>query len=115
MNSDINKLLNAQCRIVSQKEGAMNLSQIEFYRRLTPHWQFCASDNVLSRVFRFSSYAETISFVNSVAKIAEEQDHHPDLFVTYRRCKICYKTQSVNGITENEFICAAKIDALRSE
>jgi 4a-hydroxytetrahydrobiopterin dehydratase len=112
MNDDINKLLNGECRIVSEKEGAMNLSQIETLRRLTPKWQFCANDNVLSRVFHFDSYANTIAFVNSVAHIAERQDHHPDLFVTYNRCKIYYKTHTVNGVTENEFICAAQIDAL---
>ncbi|MFT6408783.1 MAG: 4a-hydroxytetrahydrobiopterin dehydratase [Arenicella sp.] len=112
MNDDINILLEGQCRVYSSKEGTMNLSQIEERRRLTPLWQFCANDNVLSRVFHFDSYAETIKFVNLVAEVAETQDHHPDLLVTYRRCKVCYKTHTVNGITENEFICAANIDAL---
>ena len=112
MNDDINKLLNGQCRVVSKKEGPMNLSQIEELRRLTPQWQFCANDNVLSRVFHFDSYAQTIEFVNSAAAIAEAQDHHPDLSVSYQRCKICYKTHTVNGLTENDFICAAQIDAL---
>jgi 4a-hydroxytetrahydrobiopterin dehydratase len=114
MNDDINKLLNSQCRAVSKKEGAMNLSQIEKMRHLTPQWQFCANDNVLRRVFHFDSYAQTIEFVNSVATIAEAQDHHPDLLVTYKRCKVCYKTHTVNGVTENEFICAAQIDVLHS-
>lgn len=112
MNDDINKLLNSQCRAISKKEGSMNLSQIENLRRLTPQWQFCANDNVLTRVFHFDSYAKTIAFVNSVASIAERQDHHPDLMATYNRCKICYKTHTANGVTVNEFICAAQIDAL---
>lgn len=113
MNDDINKLLNGQCRHYSQQEGPMNLSRIEQLRQLTPLWQFCANDNVLSRVFRFKSYSSTIEFVNAVASIAEAQDHHPDLFVSYRRCKVGYTTHTVNGITENDFICAAQIDALR--
>jgi len=112
MNDDINKLLNGQCRVVSKEEEAMNLSQIEEFRHLTPQWQFCANDNVLSRIFHFDSYPQTIEFVNSVAAIAEAQNHHPDILVTYKRCKVCYKTHTVNGITENEFICAAQIDAL---
>ena len=112
MNDDINKLLNKQCHLVSKKEGAMNLSQIEEIRHLTPQWQFCANDNVLSRIFHFDSYPQTIEFVNSVAEIAEAQNHHPELLVTHNRCKVFYKTHTVNGVTINEFICAAHIDAL---
>ncbi len=114
MNDDINKLLNTQCRAVSEKEGTMNLSQVEELKHLTPLWQFCANDNVLSRIFHFDNYNQTIEFVNSVAAIAETQDHHPELVVTYNRCKIFYKTHKVNGVTENDFICAAQIDALHS-
>ena len=112
MNQDINKLLNGQCRVVSKEEGSLNLSEIEQFRKLTPNWQFCANDNVLSRIFHFDSYQQTIAFVNQIAEVAESQDHHPELLVTYRRCKVFYKTHTVNGITENEFICAAKIDLL---
>lgn len=112
MNDDINKLLNGQCRQYSKQEGAMNLSRIETQRQLTPLWQFCANDNELCRVFHFDSYAETIAFVNAVASIAEAQDHHPDLFVSYQRCKVGYKTHTVSGVTNNDFICAAQIDAL---
>lgn len=112
MNDDINKLLKGQCRRVSKKEGTLNLSEIEETRRLTPQWQFCANDNVLSRVFHFDTYLAAIEFSNAVANIAEAQDHHPDLLITYRRCKVCYKTHTVNGITINDFICAAQIDAL---
>lgn len=114
MNQELDKLLNAQCKHYSKKDGALNLSHIEELRRLTPEWQFCANDNVLCRTFRFKSYSETIEFVNKVAAIAEAQDHHPELQVSYRRCKVNYKTHTVDGITENEFICAALIDALDS-
>jgi 4a-hydroxytetrahydrobiopterin dehydratase len=110
MKDDINKLLNGKCRVVSKKEGALNLSQVEQLRGLTPDWQFCANDNVLTRVFHFENYAETIAFVNAVATIAEAQDHHPELLVTHKRCKVCYKTHTVNGVTMNDFICAAQID-----
>jgi len=114
MNDDINKLLKGRCGVVSKKEGALNLSQIDKLRCLTPQWQFCANDNALSRVFHFDSYAQTIEFVNAVARIAQAQDHHPDLLVTYKRCKVCYVTHTVKGVTKNDFICAAQIDALHS-
>lgn len=112
MNDDINKLLNDQCRQYSKHESAMNLSNIEATRHLAPLWQFCANDNELCRVFHFDSYRQTIKFVNAVASIAEAQDHHPDLFVSYRRCKVNYKTHTVNGVTNNDFICAVQIDLL---
>lgn len=112
MNDDINKLLKAKCRVVSKQEGALNLSEIERLGKLTPQWQYCANDNVLCRTFRFDSYADTIKFVNAVANIAEQQDHHPDMQVTYNRCKVKFLTHTVSGITENDFICAALLDVL---
>ncbi len=114
MNNDINKLLKAKCRVVSKEDGSLNLSQIETLRELTPQWQFCANDNVLCRTFHFDSYIDTISFVNAVANIAEQHDHHPEMQVTFRRCKVIYSTHTVNGVTENEFICAAHIDLLHN-
>lgn len=112
MNEELDKLLNGQCKHYSKNDGALNLTQIEELRRLTPEWQFCANDNVLCRTYHFDSYGDTIKFVNKVALVAEAQDHHPDILVTYRRCKVSYKTHTVDGITDNEFICAAQIDAL---
>lgn len=110
MNDDINKLLNGQCRQYSKEDSAMNLSDVETIRHLTPQWQFCANDNELCRVFHFDSYADTIKFVNNVASVAEKHNHHPDLLVSYRRCRVSYTTHSVNGVTNNDFICAAHID-----
>ena len=113
MNDDINTLLNDSCRHYSNNDGAMNVSQIKNQRRLTPLWQFCTTENELHRTFRFNSYAETIEFVNKVASIAEAQDHHPELLVNYNDCKVRYTTHTVKGVTMNDFICAAHIDALR--
>jgi 4a-hydroxytetrahydrobiopterin dehydratase len=53
-----------------------------------------------------------MAFVNAVAWIAHQQDHHPDLEVSYKRCLVRYSTHAINGLSENDFICAAKIDAL---
>ena len=50
--------------------------------------------------------------MNQVAEIAEAQDHHPNMQLSYDRCKVSYNTHTVKGITENDFICAAKIDAI---
>lgn len=110
----MNPFTNKQCREYSKQESSLNLSEIEENRNHTPEWQYWAPENQLERVYRFDSYADTIAFVNQVAQIADEQNHHPEMIVSYNRCKICFFTHSVNGLTENDFICAAQIDALTS-
>ena len=66
----------------------------------------------LVREFRFADYLRTIAFVNASAWISHAQDHHPDLEVAYARCSVRFITHSAGGLTENDFICAARHDAL---
>ena len=66
----------------------------------------------IEKTYHFANYYETISFVNALAFIANAQDHHPDLSVHYNRCVVRYSTHDVGGLSENDFICAAKADAL---
>jgi len=108
----MNPFINKHCQRVSKEESSMNLSDIEKNRIHTPEWQFCATDNHLSRTFHFKNYTETMAFVNQVAEIADAEDHHPDMVVSYNRCKVCYLTHTVNGVTENDFICASRIDQI---
>ena len=112
MNAPVNKLLDLRCRDYSNKESSLNLSEIEGHRHHTPEWQFCATENELSRTYHFNSYKDTIGFVNTVASVAEDQNHHPTMEVNYNRCKVCFNTHTVKGVTLNDFICAANIDAL---
>ncbi len=108
----MNPFINKQCRDYSKQESALNLSEIEENRRHTPEWQYWAPENHLERVYRFDSYDNTIAFVNEVARVANEENHHPCMVISYNRCKISFFTDAVKGLTENDFICAAKIDAL---
>ena len=71
-------------------------------------------DCSIEKTFAFQNYHETISFVNALAWICNTEDHHPDLHVTYDRCVVRFNTHSVNGVSINDFICAAKADALIS-
>ena len=79
---------------------------------LSPEWQVDADGKALSRDFRFADFHETMAFVNAVAWIAHVEDHHPDLEVGYDYCRLAFTTHSVGGLSENDFICAAKVDAL---
>lgn len=80
--------------------------------QLHTDWKLDAGSDSIHREFRFRNYHETIAFVNAVAWIAHSEDHHPDLEVGYNRCLVRYSTHAVDGLSENDFICAAKIDAL---
>jgi 4a-hydroxytetrahydrobiopterin dehydratase len=67
---------------------------------------------MLAKSFGFGNYHETLAFVNAVAWIAHREDHHPDLAVSYNRCRVAWHTHSVGGLSENDFICAARVEAL---
>ena len=69
-------------------------------------------DNALQKTFSFPDYYRTVAFVNAVAWIANQQDHHPDLDVRYNRCGVTFSTHDAGGITLNDLICAARVDAL---
>lgn len=71
----------------------------------------CA-EGKLTKTYEFRNYHETMAFVNATAWISHREDHHPDLAVGYRQCRVDYITHAIGGLSENDFICAAKIDAL---
>lgn len=75
-------------------------------------WALNADNNEISRTYRFKNYYQTMAFVNALAWIAHAEDHHPDLEVGYNRCHVRYSTHAIGGLSENDYICAAKIDAL---
>lgn len=84
----------------------------DLIKALHPDWKLAADGKAISRNFEFSGYNRTIGFVNAVAWIANEEGHHPDLEVYYQRCVVKWWTHAVNGLSENDFICAAKVDRL---
>jgi 4a-hydroxytetrahydrobiopterin dehydratase len=66
----------------------------------------------IHKSFRFKNFHQTMAFVNAVAWIAHRQGHHPDLEVGYAACAVRYSTHAIGGLSENDFICAARVDAL---
>ena len=75
-------------------------------------WSVDKSGKEISRTCTFKNYYQTMAFVNAQAWIVHAEDHHPDLEVGYNRCRIRFSTHSTGGLSENDFICSAKIDAL---
>jgi 4a-hydroxytetrahydrobiopterin dehydratase len=74
-----------------------------------PGWE-APLDHHLFRVFRFPDFKNALDFVNRVGAIAEEQGHHPDLLLTWGKVEITIYTHSIDGLTESDFVLAAKID-----
>jgi 4a-hydroxytetrahydrobiopterin dehydratase len=69
-------------------------------------------DGRLAKVYPFANYYQTMAFVNALAWISHREDHHPDLDVGYNKCRVEYWTHAIQGLSENDFICAAKCDQL---
>ena len=90
--------------------GIPALSQTEIDSLLAPGWQ--QQGQVILKDFAFKNYYQTIAFVNAVAWMTHREDHHPDLTVSYNTCRVAYSTHAIGGLSENDFICAAKVDAL---
>lgn len=81
-------------------------------KALHKDWVLVEEQNRIERLFSFPSFARNIAFVNAVAFIATNEGHHPELHVTYRTCRVSYTTTAISGLSDNDFICAAKIDRL---
>jgi len=95
-------------------KDALDAAEAQRLAALLPHWRL--ENGKLVREFRFADYYQTLAFVNALAYVTHAEDHHPELTVTYNRCVARYDTHSVNqgqgGLSLNDFICAAKADAL---
>ena len=79
---------------------------------LDPAWVIAADNRSLRREWKFRDFYRTMSFMGAVAHIANAEDHHPDVELGYNYCRITFTTHAIGGLSENDFICAAKLDRL---
>jgi len=93
----------------------LNNDEITPLLALLTAWQYSDELKTIFKEFRFKNYYQTITFVNALAWIANQADHHPDLEVGYNRCLVKYTTHVIDGLSKNDFICAARIDQLNAE
>jgi 4a-hydroxytetrahydrobiopterin dehydratase len=91
-------------------QPAMNAATVQQHLALLPGWVL--QRGAIEKQFGFANYAQTLAFVTAVAGLAEAQDHHPEINFTYNRCTLRFDTHSVGGISVNDFICAARVEAL---
>ena len=84
----------------------------KFLAQLSPEWALAGEARAIRREFRFRDFYRTMSFVNAIAHIANIEDHHPDLEVGYNYCRVRFTTHAIGGLSENDFVCAAKVDLI---
>jgi 4a-hydroxytetrahydrobiopterin dehydratase len=106
-------LAERRCQPCEGKVAAFTRAQATaVLKELAPEWQLIEDAKAIKREFKFRDFFRTMSFVNALAHIANIEDHHPDLEVGYNYCRVRYSTHAINGLCDNDFICAAKIDRL---
>ncbi len=106
-------LAQAHCAPRKGSEHRLSKEKVRELARQLPDWSVVEDGAALSRTFEFDDYYRTMAFVNALAFIAHGEDHHPDLGVHYNRCDVRFSTHDVGGLSENDFICAAKTQALQ--
>ena len=85
---------------------------VQNYLNNLPGWTLMDNGQAVRKTFKFDDYYRTMAFVNALAFIANRENHHPDLGVHYDRVEVRFSTHDVGGLSENDFICAAKVDLL---
>ncbi|KTD18465.1 4a-hydroxytetrahydrobiopterin dehydratase [Legionella jordanis] len=110
MKSDLSQKHCEACEGIGQ---ALTAEQIQnLMPQLNSNWEVQQGHKEIKRSFSFANFYETMAFVNAIAWIANSENHHPDLEMGYNYCHVRFMTHALNGLTHNDFICAAKIDAL---
>ena len=107
------RLSSQKCKPCEGGVPPLNASAAnELLQALHSGWQISGDGKWITRRFEFTQFTATMGFVNAVAWIAESEGHHPDLEVSYRYCVVKWTTHAIDGLSENDFICAAKVDRL---
>lgn len=106
------ELTKKQCKPCEGGTAPLTETEAKALLQQTPAWSLHEGGTEIHRAYEFKNYYQTMAFANALAWIAHREDHHPDIEVGYKRCHVRYSTHSIGGLSENDFICAAKIDAL---
>jgi 4a-hydroxytetrahydrobiopterin dehydratase len=105
--------LNARfCRPCEGKVVPLSEAEARSYLQQVQAWEANETHTEISHVFRFKDHYQTLAFVNAMAWISHRENHHPIAELGYNYCKVRYSTHAINGLSENDFICAAKLDLL---
>ena len=114
MSIIVHELRSKTCKPCEGEEcGRLDQAELRTYLAALDGWE--SEDGGIKKTYRFEAYHETISFVNALAWVVQKEHHHPDLEVRFKACSVFFTTYALGGLSENDFICAAKIDRLARE
>jgi len=103
-------LVQKHCQACEGGTAKLSVDRVAALLKQVSGWE--VANGELRKTFKFKNYYETMAFVNATAWVSHREDHHPDMEVGYNKVTMHYSTHSAGGLTENDFICAAKIDSL---
>jgi 4a-hydroxytetrahydrobiopterin dehydratase len=103
-------LAKGQCKPCERGVSPLTADEVAKLLKQLPGWEHVGG--TIAKSYTFKNYYQTMAFVNAAAWISHREDHHPDIIVGYNQCRVSYLTHAINGLSENDFICAAKLDAL---
>ena len=104
------ELTNKRCKPCEGSVPPLTPEEADALLAQLDDWERDGSE--ISRTYSFKNYYQTMAFVNAAAYVSHQEDHHPDMLVGYKTCTVAYTTHAIGGLSENDFICAAKLDAL---
>lgn len=110
MDTIVNDLTTKQCKPCEGGMPPLSPAEISILMEQLDGWEF--SGKLIGKTYNFNNYYQTMAFINAIAWISHREDHHPDITVGYNKCSVEYTTHAIDGLSENDFICAAKIDTL---
>ena len=110
MNNVVQQLRRSKCAPCEGGTAPLTDAAIQPLLNSLQGWSL--DNGMLTKTYRFNNYHETMAFVNTAAWISHREDHHPDIVVGYNQCKVSYVTHAIEGLSNNDFICAAKLDGL---
>ncbi|MFZ5895793.1 MAG: 4a-hydroxytetrahydrobiopterin dehydratase [Myxococcota bacterium] len=108
----MNRLVERRCAACNSETPRIAEQELSRYLAEVEGFEVDPAHTRVEKIFEFKDFPETMLFVNAVAAVAHREDHHPDLEVGYKTCKVRFTTHAVGGLTENDFISAAKVNAL---
>ena len=108
------ELLAMKCKPLKGPQNALARAQVDALLPELPGWKLGPEAGDLRKDFKFPDFSKALAFVNALGWVAERENHHPDLELGWGRCQVRFSTHDVGGISLNDFICAAKTEALLS-
>ena len=110
MTKTVNDLAASRCKPCEGGVAPLQEPEIRGLLKRLDGWAY--ANGRIAKTYHFKDHYQAMAFANAVAWISHREDHHPDLTVGYNQCRVEYVTHAINGLSENDFICAAKLDRL---